>query len=150
MLIRLIVLYGLCISTAYAYGQFGPAPQGSRINPNETLLSSKSANEQAAIVNLHSGNPGCYILCLGPQDAGLYSIGRTYNLHGLIRISGQYPGNTVTQQRSKRYCYPNGLQGNPSAPAYYKKLCDDTFSSCNELCTGNGDTGGFFGNPVIK
>lgn len=149
MLKKAVFLY-LWAGACFAYGQIGPVPDGKPINPNETLLSSKNGKEASAIVNSYTGKPGCYILCIGPQGKGLYSIGRTYDLHGLIRIDGEYPTQRPTGDRSKRYCYPDGVKGEASYFTYYKKLCDNTFSTCGKLCNGNGDTGSFFTNPPIK
>lgn len=149
MLKPAILLCSLWAGTAFAYGQIGPVANGNRINPNETFLSSKNGKEANAIVNAYTGNPGCYILCIGPQKKGLYSIGR-YDLHGLIRIDGKYPTERPTSNRSKRYCYPNGVKGEASYFTYYKKMCDATFNTCGNLCNGNGDTGSFYNSAPIK
>lgn len=150
MIIRTGVLLLLFSTQAVASGNWGPVfEQGKRINPNETRLTSSNAKEKAAIIEAHSGTPGCYILCIGPPG-GLYPLGGTNEFHGLIRINGAYRSNSPTNRRSERFCYPNDLKGQSSSFLLYQKLCNDNLSSCNNFCNGNGDTGGFFTNRPIR
>lgn len=151
-MIRLLILCtGVFWATlGFAYGTFGPVyEKGKRLNPNHALLTAKDDEERAAIINQHLGDQGCYILCLGPEG-GLYEVTDIYWLHGLIRIDGHYPTQTPTNERSKRFCYPDDLKGRFSYFTLYKSLCDSHFPSCNNYCTGSSDTGGFFMNPPIR
>lgn len=149
---RVLIFSGLMLwaVSSFGYGTFGPVyEKGKRVNPNETLLTAKDPKEQAVIYNQHLGSQGCYILCLGPEG-GLYEVTNTYWLHGLIRINGHYPTQSPTNERSKRFCYPNNLNDNFSYFTLYKNLCDTHFPTCKNYCTGSGDTGGFFANSPVK
>ena len=130
-------LWGTCL---WAYGTFAPLTKDYNLNPNQTLLTAKDEKEKQAIVNSYSGNPGCYIMCLGPEG-GLYAVTNQYWLHGMIRIKGHYLSDSATTEMSKRNCYPDDLEGSFSPFTYYRDLCNSTFPSCQKHCTGSADTG---------
>ena len=88
--------------------------------------------------NLFAGAPGGYIACYSRSRAGsVYGVGGGIYVMGQIRVPGHY---------NERIFEPDGYQGKDiSAADKFKKLCRQTFSSCQQSCWAGGDTGGWFG-----
>lgn len=145
--VKIIGTVGLLLVSqwAWAYGQFRPLMDPSHrgpVDPNQHLLLG-SDQENSRILNAFSGTPGCYILCIS-RDQGLYPIGPRFWFQGLIRISGKYATTRPSTVRSEQLCYPSAVPQGTHVLKYFESICNQNFSTCQNTCWGNGETGGFF------